>query len=149
MKVMALMLLLYCPINFISKGKQEVINKYDEQIKGKWTNERVQIQYIVDSHLVHEKEITTQKGKVFYFDGEKVQVKYPDGTTAQGSFNVLLDGEDKKLVIQLAGTTTTYNLVAVTPGSMVWQKDLEDVYYYDGTTRKSAERAIYTEEFKR
>ena len=59
------------------------------------------------------------------------------------------EAEKKNLVLHLAGTTTTYMLISVTPTYMVWQRDLDDVNYNEGSTQKSAERAVYTEVFKK
>lgn len=148
MKTLVLIPFLYCLLVFDYREKKEGATQLNDLIKGRWTNERTQIQYIVDSHLVHEKEITAERGKVYDFDEKTVRVKYSDGTTAQGTYSLVME-EEKKVVLHLLGTTITYNLIAVTPTDMTWQTDLGDVYYYEGFTRKSAERAIYTEEFKK
>ncbi|PSR53570.1 hypothetical protein AHMF7605_08535 [Adhaeribacter arboris] len=149
MKILFFIPLLCWIVDVGPKVKPETNTPLNSSIKGKWTNERTHLQFIVDSHLVHEEEITDEKGKEYNFDGTTVQVIYPDGTTAQGTYSVFIEEEKKKLFMQLRGTTNTYTLIAVTPTSMAWQKDLEDTYYYEGFTRKSAERAIYTEELKR
>jgi len=129
--------------------KKEVLIQRNDQIKGKWKSEKAQVQYVVDSHLVYEQEVTTEKGNVYNFDDKEVQVTYPDGTTVQGTYAVVKEGEKKNLVLQVAGTTTTYMLISVTPTHMVWQRDLDDVNYNEGFTQKSAERAVYTEVFKK
>jgi hypothetical protein len=148
MKTLFLILLLYCcSLSYGNKANPEIPNALNDLVIGKWTNKRIQVQYIVDSHLVHEEEITAEKGKVYIFDNSTVRVEYMGGTTAQGTYTIIMEDERKKLVLNLSGTTTTYSLIALTSTSMAWQKDLEDTYYYEGFTRKSAERAIYTEEF--
>lgn len=149
MKTLIFLPLLFC---FLSLGyfqKKEVTIQGNGQIKGRWQSEQIQIQYIVDSHLVHEKEITPQRGNVYDFGDTVVRVKYPDGTTAQGTYTVVREAEEKKVVLRLPGTTTTYTLIALTPTHMVWQRDLDDVYYTEGSVQKSAERAIYTEELEK
>lgn len=149
MKILVFILLLYSLLSFGYRQKEVVTTQLNEQIKGRWTSNRTQLQYIVDSHLVHEEEITTERGKTYDFDGMTVRVTYPNGATAQGTYSVVMEDDKKKVVLQLLGTTTSYHLLAVTPTSMAWQKDLDDVYYYEGFTQKSAERALYTEEFKK
>ncbi|MDQ4140915.1 MAG: hypothetical protein M3142_10365 [Bacteroidota bacterium] len=149
MKTFILIPLLYFLLGFGESEKQENSTQLNDLLKGKWTNERTQLQYIVDSHLVHEEEITEEKGKSYSFDTNTVRVIYPDGTTAQGTYSVFLEEEKKKVTLQIRGTTTTYTLIAITPTSMTWQTDLEDTSYSEGFTRKSAERAIYTEVFKK
>ena len=149
MKTLLFIPLLFCLLGLSYPEKQEVTIQLNEQIKGSWKSELIQIQYIVDSHLVHEQDITPEKGNVYDFEGTVVRVKYPDGTTAQGTYSVVREAETKKVMLHLPGTTTTYLLIAVTPTSMVWQRDLDEVYYNHGSTQKSAERAIYTEVFKK
>ncbi|GEO04598.1 hypothetical protein AAE02nite_22620 [Adhaeribacter aerolatus] len=146
--------LIYFPLLFWLAGlgnpeKQQVAGQRHDSIKGSWKSGRIQIQYIVDSHLVHEQEIATEKGNVYDFDGTMVRVKYPDGTTAQGTYSVVREEKTKKVILHLPGITTTYTLIAVTSSRMVWQRDLDDVYYKAGQIQKSAERAIYTEELEK
>ncbi|RDC64517.1 hypothetical protein [Adhaeribacter pallidiroseus] len=138
-----------CALSYGYHEKQEIPNQLNSLLTGKWTSKQVQVQYIVDSHLVHEEKLTVEKGKAYIFDKTSVRVEYQGGTTALGSYKVMLEEERKKIALDLPGNSTTYSLIAITPTSMVWQKDLEDTYYYEGFTRKSAERAIYTEEFVR
>ena len=128
--------------------EKEVLPQLNASLIGKWTNARVQVQYVVDSHLVHQQEITDKKGEVYDFAETTVRVKHTDGTTAQGTYSVVME-EEKKVVLYLNGTITSYTLIAATPTRLIWQTDLDDTYYYEGSARKSAERAIYTEEFKR
>ena len=142
-----MLLLCCCSLSYGNKERQEFTNQLNHLIIGKWTNKRIQVQYIVDSHLVHEEEITSEKGTVYTFDKTSFQIKYPGGTTAQGTYTVMLEDDKRKIVLNLPNATTIYSLVAITPSSMVWQKDLENTYYNEGSNRKSAERAIYTEEF--
>ena len=149
MKQLILIPLLFCLVRLGSPEKEEVTIQRNDLIKGSWKSERIRIQYIVDSHLVYEQEVTAGSGNVYDFDNTMVRIKYPDGSTAQGTYSVVREEEEKKVVIHISGSTTTYTLIAVTPTRMIWQKDLDDVYYNEGQTQKSAERAIYTEEFKK
>jgi len=149
MKLLTFIPLLFCLLGLSFPEQPEVAIQQNDQLKGTWKSDRIQIQYIVDSHLVHEQELTAVSGNIYDFDEAVVRVKYPDGTTAQGTYAVVKEYETKKVVLYLPGTTTTYTLIAVTPTRMIWQKDLDDVYYKEGSTQKSAERAIYTEEFKK
>jgi hypothetical protein len=149
MKTFIYIPVLFCLLNLGSLEKQEVTSQLHDQIKGCWQSEQIQIQYIVDSHLVYEQELPPERGNVYNFDGTVVRVKYPDGTTAQGTYAVVKEAEAKKVVLQVSGTTTTYTLIALNPTRMVWQRDLDDVYYTEGSTQKSAERAIYTEVLKK
>ncbi|KAA5547843.1 hypothetical protein [Adhaeribacter rhizoryzae] len=149
MKLLTFIPLLFCLLGLSYPEKQEVAMSQSDQLKGTWKRDRIQIQYIVDSHLVHEQEITAESGNIYDFEEEKVRVKYPDGTSAQGTYAVVKEYESKKVILNLPGNTTTYTLIAVTPTRMIWQRDLDDVYYKEGSTQKSAERAICTEEFKK
>ena len=145
MKTLILMPLLFCTLAFGFPAKQEAPAQQHEQLKGSWQTVQMQVQYIVDSHLVYEREIAAEKGNVYTFEGKVVRVKHPDGTTAQGTYTVVKEAEEKQVILQLPGTSATYTLIALTPTRMVWQRDLEDVFYNEGATQKSAERAIYTE----
>jgi len=149
MKTLIFIPLLFCLLGLGYPEKKEITIQLHDWIKGSWKSEQIQVQYIVDSHLVYEREITTEKGNVYSFDDTVVRVKYPDGTTAQGTYAVVREAEEKKVVLHVSGTTTTYLLIALTPTRMVWQRDLDDVFYNEGLTQKSAERAIYTEEFRK
>ncbi|QMU29683.1 hypothetical protein [Adhaeribacter radiodurans] len=149
MKNLLLLPLFSCLLGLGYWTKQQTGTQLNDILKGKWGNERIQLQYIVDSNLMHEEEIISEKGKTYSFDGSTIQITYPDGTVAQGTYSVFMEEEKKKVALQLHGTTTTYTLIAVTPTSMTWQKDMEDTNYQEGLTRKSAERAIYTEVFKK
>jgi len=149
MKTFIYIPLLFCLLSLGYLEKKKVTIQLNDQIKGCWKSEQMQIQYIVDSHLVYEQELTPERGNVYDFDGTVVRVKYPDGTTAQGTYSVVKEAEEKKVVLHLPGTTTTYTLIALAPSRMVWQRDLDDVHYNEGLTQKSAERAIYTEVFKK
>jgi hypothetical protein len=141
---------LFCLLGLGHWENKEVNFPLNNQLIGSWKSEGIQIQYVVDSHLVHEEEISAEKGKGYDFDDRTVRVKYPDGTTAQGTYSLVKEAEEKKLlVLHLPGTTTTYMLISVTPTHMVWQKDLDNVNYTEDLTQKSAERAIYTEVFKK
>ena len=140
---------LFCLMGLGHWENKEVNSPPNNQLIGRWKTEQIQIQYVVDSHLVHEQEISAEKGNGYDFDDTTVRVKYPDGTTAQGTYSVVKEAEGKKLVLHLPGTTTTYLLISVTPTHMVWQKDLDNVNYNEDFTQKSAERAIYTEVFKK
>ena len=131
---------LFCLLGLGDWENKEVNSPPNNQLIGRWETEQIQIQYVVDSHLVHEQEISAEKGNEYDFDDTTVRVKYPDGTTAQGTYSVVKEAEGKKLVLHLPGTTTTY---------MVWQKDLDNVNYNENLTQQSAERAIYTEVFKK
>ncbi|MGV3589804.1 MAG: hypothetical protein ACO1OF_22545 [Adhaeribacter sp.] len=149
MKLLTLLPLLFCFLGLSYPEQPEDAIQQKDQLKGTWQRDRIQIQYIVDSHLVHERELTAESGNVYDFDEATVRVKYPDGTTAQGTYAVVKEDESKKVILHLPGNTTTYTLIAVTSTRMIWQRDLDDVYYTEGATQKSAERAIYTEEFKK
>ena len=150
MKILIFISFLFCLLGLGDWENKEVNSPPNNQLIGRWETEQIQIQYVVDSHLVHEQEISAEKGNGYDFDDTTVRVKYPDGTTAQGTYSVVKDAEEKKLlVLHLPGTTTTYLLISVTPTHMVWQKDLDNVNYNEDFTQKSAERAIYTEVFKK
>ena len=150
MKILIFISFLFCLSGLGDWENKEVNFPPNNQLIGRWKTEQIQIQYVVDSHLVHEQEISAEKGNGYDFDDTTVRVKYPDGTTAQGTYSVVKEAEEKKLlVLHLPGTTTTYMLISVTPTHMVWQKDLDNVHYNEDLTQKSAERAIYTEVFKR
>jgi hypothetical protein len=149
MKTLIFITLLFCSLSLGYLENKEDTIQLHERIKGRWQSEQIQIQYIVDSHLVHEQNITPERGNVYNFDGPVVRVKYPDGTTAQGTYTMVIEAEEKKVVLQLPDAITTYTLISVTPTRMVWQKDLDDVYYKEGSVQKSAERAIYTEVLKK
>ena len=149
MKLHILIPFWFCLLKLGYPNNQVIINQLNDDIKGSWKSEQIQIQYIVDSHLVHEQEISAEKSYKYDFDGTMVRVTYPDGTTAQGTYNVVKEAEKKLVVLNLPGTTITYILIAVTPSRLVWQRDLDDVYYNEGQTLKSAERAIYTEVLKK
>ena len=149
MKILIFISFLFCLLGLGDWENKEVNCPLNHQIIGRWKTEQIQIHYVVDSHLVHEQEISAEKGNEYDFDDTTVRVKYPDGTTAQGTYSVVKEGEGKKLVLHLPGTTTTYLLISVTPTHMVWQKDLDNVNYNEDLTQKSAERAIYTEVFKK
>jgi hypothetical protein len=149
MKTHIFLSFLFCLLGLGHWENKEVNFPFNNQLIGRWKSERIQIQYVVDSHLVHEQEISAEKGNGYDFDETTVRVKYPDGTTAQGTYSLVKEAEEKKLVLHLSGTTTTYLLISVTPTHMVWQKDLDNVNYNEDLTQKSAERAIYTEVFKK
>jgi len=148
MKLLILIPILLSLLNLNFWEKNEITLQQNNLLKGKWKSERIQVQYVVDSHLVHEQEITTEKCTVYDFENTIVRVKYPDGTSAQGTYSLVTEAEEKKIVLHLPSTTTTYLLISITPTHMIWQKDLDDVYYKEGLKQKSAERAIYTEVFK-
>src|SRR5688500_9296597 len=106
---------LFCLLGLGLWENKEVNFPLNNQIIGRWKTVQIQIQYVVDSHLVHEQEISAEKGNGYDFDDTTVRVKYPDGTTAQGTYSVVKEAEKKKLVLHLPGTTTTYLLISVTP----------------------------------
>ena len=145
MKTLTLIPLLFCLLSFCIGVKKESTLPLNNQLKGKWKSERIQIQYVVDSHSVHEQDLTSEKGNLYDFDDTKVRVTYPDGKTTQGTYAVVNEGDEKKLELHLADEITTYLLISVTPTHMVWQRDLDHVTYTEGQTQKAAERAIYTE----
>jgi hypothetical protein len=147
MKTLIFIPFLFCLLKLGHWENKEVNSPFNNQIIGRWKTERIQIQYVVDSHLVHEQEISAEKGNGYAFDDTTVRVKYPDGSTAAGTYSLVK--EEKRLVLHLPGTTITYMLISVTPTHMVWQKDLDNVNYNEDLTQKSAERAIYTEVFKK
>ncbi|QNF31524.1 hypothetical protein HUW51_01830 [Adhaeribacter swui] len=119
----------------------------DSSIQGRWAPKSMQTQYVVDSHLVHEEEHAPEKNKIYVFDNATVRVEYTGGHTVPGTYRIYNEDDRKKIVIQLPGTTATYNLIALTATSMVWQQDLDNTSYQAGTELKSAERAIYTQVF--
>jgi hypothetical protein len=149
MKTHIFLSFLFCLLGLGNWENKEVNSPLNNQLIGRWKSERIQVQYVVDSHLVHEQEISAEKGNGYDFDDTTVRVKYPDGTTAQGTYSLVIEADEKKLVLHLSGTTITYLLISVTPTHMVWQKDLDNGHYNEDLTQKSAERAIYTEVFKK
>jgi hypothetical protein len=149
MKTHIFLSFLFCLLGLGNWENKEVNFPLNNQLIGRWKSERIQVQYVVDSHLVHEQEISAEKGNGYDFDDTTVRVKYPDGTTAQGTYSLVKEADEKKLVLHLSGTTITYLLISVTPTHMVWQKDLDNGHYNEDLTQKSAERAIYTEVFKK
>ena len=152
MKIVILIPLLFSLLESSHKEERENAAPYkistqltiDEQIKGKWVNEKSTLEYIVDSNLVHEREITEEKGTKYEFDGKTIWVTYKDGTTQQGSYSVINSEGKNQIILNLAGTTTSFNLIAGKPTSMIWQTDYDDLYYREGGKLKSAERVIYT-----
>lgn len=130
--------------------KDESIPAIDDQLKGTWVKSLIRLQYYdASGKMDFEDQVTEENGELYEFDASTLTATDNDDNSVETISYTIINKDGGNFIILSDGTDEIeYKVISITEDKLIWQSEYEYLDYFN-PTRKTAEKAIYVEEFNK
>ncbi len=134
---------LFCFLILSCKKDEENPKTFNELVKGVWNVTTDKKEYFDAADTKVYEESTTNNFKYIIEDNNIITNS--GGTIAQYATYTLSEQNGKKYINLMApGFNTVFEVTTLTETKMIWQREGQNIVYFEGGSRKTAPKTIFT-----